>query len=753
MANDLVQNGAEFVVEGMTCSNCARHVTEALQSLPEVASAGVSLENGTATVRWRPQASPNISGAIAVLREAGYPAHLSTPENVKNKKPLDFLFNWNTTVLLGVIALVPMLAGEWIFGVAMEPWYQWGSFILATLVQIICGSRFYRGAWTQLKVGASNMDTLVALGSTTAYMYSLWVLFSGRHEHVYFMEATGIITLVSLGHWFEARASAKASSALEKLLKLSPQSARRIDPKTGIEQEVPVAELNKGDLIVLRPGNRVPVDGEIVEGTSTVDESMLTGESLPVDKNAGDSVYGGTLNLNGQITMRVTAVGDATALANIIAAVQRAQSSRASIQRLGDKVSSIFVPIVVLVAIGTALWWGLNFEGARALHDAIAPRLWMVHFPQTALSAAFIFAAAVLIVACPCAMGLATPVAIMAGTNAAAQRGILIRDGVSLEKAGHITAVVFDKTGTLTAGTPSVAETAVIHKLRSSETFEIELAAALARGSTHPLSQAVAKTSNLEARFNNWQEIRGSGVQGEWISETQQTRLLRLGSLAWLQSSGIDLSAGNEFATRWMSQGATILGFSCDAQLVAVLALRDTLKPRAEEVVKALKAKNLGIYLITGDNRHTAEAIARQAGLDPANVFAEVRPERKAELIRDLQSKGHRIAFVGDGINDAPALKQSDLGIAVSKASDIAHEAADIILLKSEIEAIPETLGLAGATLRTIKQNLFWAFFYNTAAIPLAALGFMSPILCATAMGLSDLIVIGNALRLRRWGK
>ncbi|MBA4149857.1 MAG: cation-translocating P-type ATPase [Verrucomicrobia bacterium] len=743
-------NIAEFTVDGMTCGNCARHVTEALQSVPEVGSAGVALESGRATVRWRNPAQPNISAAIAVLREAGYPAHLHDPDAIKSKNVFSALSSWRATALVGMIALVPMLAAEWIFGVAMESWYQWVAFVLATIVQVFGGARFYRGAWAQLKIGNSNMDTLVSLGSTTAYIYSLWVLLSGRHEHVYFMEAAGIITLVSVGHWLEARAGAKASSALEKLLNLAPQTARLRDPQSGAEREVPVADLRENDTILLRPGNRVPVDGIVLEGASALDESMLTGESLPMDKTSGDQIYGGTLNVNGLIAVRVTAVGEGTALANIIAAVQRAQSSRASIQRLGDKVSSIFVPIVVVIAIATALWWGLNFEGAKKLHDAIAPQLWMIHFPQTAVAAAFIFAAAVLIVACPCAMGLATPVAIMAGTNAAAQRGILIRDGVALEKAGKITAVMFDKTGTLTVGKPSVGDCKVLQNISPEAGYEFQLAAALARGSTHPLSLALAKTSPREITFTNWREVCGSGVAGE-LTLQNKNWLFRLGSLKWLQETGVNVTAGKTFADHWMSQGATILGLSGDSQLIALIALRDTLKSGAEKVVKQLGAKNLQVYLITGDNQLTAHAIAQQIGLKPENVFAEIRPEQKADLVKKLQQKGERVAFVGDGINDAPALEQADLGIAVSKASDVAHEAADIILLKSEIEAIPETLGLAGATLRTIKQNLFWAFFYNAAAIPLAALGFMSPLLCAAAMGLSDLIVIGNALRLRRW--
>jgi Cu+-exporting ATPase len=352
---------------------------------------------------------------------------------------------------VGVLGTAPLMLGEWVFGFGMTRWFQWGSLALAGVVQVIAGAQFYRGAWSQLKVGRSNMDALVALGSTTAFAYSAWALFSGLGGHVYFMEAAAIITLVSLGHWIESRVSARASSALRQLLDLAPALARRRDP-AGAETEVPVAELRAGDLVGLRPGDRIPTDGEVVEGDAAVDESMLTGESAPVDKAGGSRLYAGTVNMDGRLVMRVTATGEETALAHIIAAVQRAQTSRANIQRLGDRVSSVFVPLVVAVALAAGLGWGLAPDWTKHVHDSVARFLWNAHLPEGPLAASFIIAAGVLIVACPCAMGLATPVAIMAGSNAAAQRGILIRDGVALEKAGQITAVLFDKTGHLDGG-------------------------------------------------------------------------------------------------------------------------------------------------------------------------------------------------------------------------------------------------------------------------------------------------------------
>jgi Cu+-exporting ATPase len=583
------------------------------------------------------------------------------------------------------------------------------------------------------------------------------------------MEAAAIITLISIGHWVEARVSSKASQALKSLLQLAPQTARRIQTTTGpatparfeprdirnfkpqattqtTETEVPVSELQVNDLVVLRPGDRVPVDGVVTDGDSAVDESMLTGESVPVDKRRDAELYAGTVNMNGRLVMRVTATGETTALAHIIAAVQRAQTSRANIQRLGDRISSVFVPMVVALALAAALWWGLAPASAIAAHDWLAQFLWHAH-PPTGTAAAFIIAAAVLIIACPCAMGLATPAAIMASANAAARRGILIRDGVALEKAGEVTAVVFDKTGTLTAGRPEVAE----FKPFGEPQRALDVAAALAAHSTHPISLAIAKQSKAEVKLTDWTEVRGAGVTANLKSANGEWQMIRLGSLRWLRECDVDLAAGESFANDWSGQGATIVGLAVEKSLHAVFAVRDMLKPGALPVVQRLTRQGLRVHLLTGDNPLTAASIARQAGIPPENVFAEVRPEQKADFIRQLQARRERVAFVGDGINDAPALTQADLGIAVSRASDVAREAADMILLKSEIEAVPEALGLARATLRTIKQNLFWAFFYNAVGVPLAALGFMSPVLCAAAMGFSDLIVIGNALRLKRW--
>jgi len=448
----------------------------------------------------------------------------------------------------------------------------------------------------------------------------------------------------------------------------------------------------------------------------------------------------------------VTATGEATALANIIAAVRRAQASSANIQRLGDRVSSVFVPVVLAVALAAGLWWGLAFEQARATHDWLAAFLWSMPAPASAAAAGFIIAAAVLIIACPCAMGLATPTAIMAAANVAARRGILIRDGVALEKAGAITVVMFDKTGTLTAGKPVVAASLFTIPAGLEEATLKRWAAATARHSLHPYSKAVAQMDTGEVELKDWRELRGAGVLAK-VEQDGKERTLRLGSLRWVQKEASENQASRAFVDLWTGQGASVIGLSLDQQLVALFAVKDELKPGAAEVVHRLESAGMKVHLVTGDQQRTAASIGQQAGIAAERIHAEVRPEEKADLVKQLQETGERVAFVGDGINDAPALEQASLGVAVCRASDIAREAADIVLLSSDIEAVPESLALAKATLRTIKQNLFWAFFYNAAAIPLAALGFLSPILCALAMGMSDLIVIGNALRLKRSGR
>lgn len=740
-------SATELVIRGMTCQGCVRSVRRALESVGGVKSVEVNLDAGLARVSWKGNSDVDRAKLIAAVKGAGYGAALADaaerPANASTRLPF---IGWKFNVVVGAIATVPLMVAEWGLGLGLERWYQWVAFALVSPVQMLCGARFYRGAWNQLKVGSSNMDTLVALGSTTAFAYSAWGLLSGAHGHLFFMESASIITLISAGHWIESLVSAKAESSLKSLLSLAPQTARLLS-ESGAEGETPVAQLQIGDTVLIKPGDRIPIDGEILDGASSVDESMLTGESLPTEKGKGAKIYAGTLNASGMLQARVIATGDTTALAHIIEVVRRAQNSRANIQKLGDRVSSIFVPIVILIAAGTGLWWGLASESAASASQWLGQFLWRAHHPEGALASAIYHAAAVLIIACPCAMGLATPVAIMAGANVASERGILIRDGLALEKSGRLTSILFDKTGTLTQGKFTVA--AVKEYTNDFDTRPI--AASLAKPSQHPLSRAVAQLSDATIPTTAWLERRGAGVEGT-LSVSQpgiSQATCRLGSLRWLEDVGVEISPALEFANGWTAQGASLLALALDNRLVAVFALADEVKPNAAEVVAELKGQGMTVRLITGDNERTAGAIARCVGIDAENLFAEIRPEEKAAIVRQLQDRGHRVAFVGDGINDAPALEQSDLGIAVSRASDVAKEAADIILLRSDLQAIPEALLLARATLRTIRQNLFWAFFYNAAAVPLAVFGFVSPVVSALAMGLSDLMVIGNALRLR----
>ena len=585
----------ELRVTGMTCNNCARKVTDAAQKIPGVSSVSVNLSVARASVRWNAGAEKNVAAILTAISQAGFAAKEISIEP-SGDEAAQSRWQWNLIIGLGVTGA--LMIGEWIFGLAMTPWFQWCAFVLAGVVQVFCGAQFYAGAWRQIKVGQSNMDALVALGSTTAFGYSCWALFSGAGGHVYFMEAAAIISLISFGHWLEARVSDQASGALKSLLNLAPQTARKIVSPGGsrrteapsrfdlrhatfgisqslltsaaaTEEEVPVSQLKIGDRIALRPGDRVPVDGVVLEGESAVDEAMLTGESIPADKKSGGELFAGTVNLNGRLVMRVTATGEATALAHIIAAVQRAQTSRADIQRLGDRISNVFVPVIVVLALAAGLWWGLAPAAANRVHDLLAQFFWHAHTPAGA-AAGFIIAAAVLIVACPCAMGLATPAAIMASANAAARRGILIRDGVALEKAGKITAVIFDKTGTLTVGKPEVAaigasstDSACSESLPEARAARRCVRARRRAGanSTHPISQAIAKISaekiELYGLAGNSRGGRGSEIQHPTSNIRQPMAKLRLGSLRWLQESGVDLAAGEKFIAEWSEQGAT----------------------------------------------------------------------------------------------------------------------------------------------------------------------------------------------------
>ena len=725
----------QLQIDGMTCQGCVRHARDALVAVDGVVSVDVNLNPGSADVQSN---GPHVTAEqlIAAIAKAGFSAQPITDTHPAQGEG----FTWRHSVLLGVTVTVLLMLGEWVFRLGHETWFRHSAFVLAAIVQIFCGARFYVGAWRQLRRGASNMDTLVSLGSTTAFVFSAWALLTGWPGHLYFMEAAAIISLVSLGHYIESRVGQRAESSLRALLDLAPETAQRRTASG--EETIPVSALKSGDEVPLKPGERIPVDGEVLEGAGAVDESMLTGESAPVEKAVGSRLYAGTMNRDGRLVLRITETGNATALARIIEVVRRAQQSRASIQRLGDQVSNVFVPIVLLIAFGTALWWGLAHDHALRTATALLPFIPASHYPAAPLEAAVIHFAGVLIIACPCAMGLATPAAIMAGVNAAARRGILIRDGVALEKSGRLSAVVFDKTGTLTEGQLQVTA------FTAFDPSAKPLALALAAGSNHPISATVAEhlRTTKPSLIEQWREQRGRGSEAIHESDT-----IRLGSLKWLREQRVALPDAHQTTVHQaQAEGFTVIGLARNTRLLALIQLRDQLKPAARDVVTALRQANLRPLLISGDHANTTRALGRAAGIDDSDIHGEIPPERKAALVGELQAEGLRAAFVGDGINDAPALEQADLGIAVARASDVARESADIILLRSDIQAIPKAIDLAQATLRTIRQNLFWAFFYNIAAIPLAVLGVVSPVVCAAAMGLSDLIVVGNSLRLLR---
>lgn len=798
----------------MTCQNCARHVREAAESVPGVAGASVDLDAGRVRVRWTETTevdAADLESVAEAIRAAGFTAR-TAPADEPTGPRVRAGAAWLPNVILGGTATVFFVLAEWVFGWMHAPWFPWVALAVATPVQFIAGARFYRGAWNQLRQGASNMDTLVSLGSTAAFGFSLWVTATGAAgHHVYFMESTAIIALISIGHWLEALATERAAGALRALLDLAPPIARRLGPQ-GEETEVPVNELVSGDRVVIRPGDRVPTDARVEEGASAVDEAMLTGESKPVEKAAGATIYAGTANADGRLVARVTATGERTVLAHIAAAIERAQNSRAGIQRLADRVSSIFVPVVVALAVLTALAWGLAPETTRGLHETVAGFLWRLPLPEHPWEAALLHAVSVLIVACPCAMGLATPAAIMAGTNLAATRGILIRDGVALEKAGRIRTLVFDKTGTLTEGRlevsavldfrkgasatpasspPTAASSTASPSAASAESLDW-LAASLARDSQHPVSRAIAarvpavsaapvKTlptlrpaakpslggpigggaslalradlaftprPAAAARWIDWREIRGRGIEATRADGT----VLRLGSPTWLHENGVQDMVAEQGGALARGGAITLVGLAENQRLLGLFELRDRLRPESHDLIARLHRDGYDVYLLTGDGWLAAESVAREAGIPTTHVLAEVKPEQKAASLKRLQGEGHRVAFVGDGLNDGPALAQADLGIAVSRATDVARETADVVLMRGGLTGLRDALDIAQATLRTIRQNLFWAFFYNAAAVPLAMLGFFSPMVCALAMGLSDLIVIGNALRLR-WRK
>ena len=729
----------DLSVGGMTCASCVMRVERALKSVPGVQDVNVNLATETARVVAADGEDMDARLRRAV-RAAGYEPRVAsgTDDEAAALSPWHGFGPVGIGLLLSIPLLAPMLGQPFGQDWMRPPWIQ---LLLATPVQFWLGARFYRAGWHAAKAGTGNMDLLVALGTSAAFGLSLWLWWraaTGEHAghgampHLYVEASAVVITLVLLGKWLEARAKRQATSAIRALQQLRPEIAHLVG-KRG-ESDVPIGEVMVGDLLAVRPGERVPADARVVEGESEVDESMLTGEPLPVPKKPGDALTGGAVNGDGRMVIEVKAVGAESVLARIIRLVEDAQAAKAPIQRLVDQVAAVFVPVVMVIALATLAGWLLAGAG---------------------IEIAMIHAVAVLVIACPCALGLATPVAVMAGTGVAARRGILIKDARALEVAHRVDTVAFDKTGTLTLGRP-VLTALVPHAASDGEDRLLATAASLQGGSEHPLARAVvmaAAQRGVQAPpLGAMQAMPGRGVRGEVNGEHWA-----IASLRWCAELGVVSDAAQ--VERLHAQGATVSALlrfddAGGAQVQALLAFADEPKPEAAEAVRALRARGLRVVMISGDNRRAAEAMAARLGIASEDVRADVLPGDKAAQVSALRNDGHVVAMVGDGANDAPALAAADVGMAMAPSgggTDVAMEAAGITLMRGDLALVAEALDLSARTVAKIRQNLFWAFAYNVAGIPLAAFGLLSPVVAGAAMALSSVSVMANALLLRRW--
>ena len=756
-----------YAVSGMTCATCVAHAEEALLETRGVLSANVNLASEKATVEF----VPGVAGfreMREMVQDAGYDLIMLESQETVDQDALERANEMRTLVRkfvfsLSTAAIIMGMMFTSLGGDRLAFWTNFGFLALATPVQFWAGKQFYVGAWGALKHRTSNMNTLIVVGTSVAYFYSLaatvfynTAFFAQAHTfHVhslfdhstgtYFDTSSAIIGLILMGRYLEARAKSRASRAIKELMGLQAKTARVV--RDGQEADVPVEEVSPGDLVIVRPGEKVPVDGSVVEGFSSVDESMLTGESIPVEKSPGQQVFGATMNTTGSFTFTATNTGKDTALAQIVKLVEEAQGSKAPIQRLADEISSYFVPAVIaMAAIVFVAWYFLG--------------------PYPAIVYAVLTTVSVLIIACPCAMGLATPTAIMVGMGKGAEGGILIRSAEALERAHKIDSVVLDKTGTLTTGKPSVTD---IVSIKMEQDTLLRLAASAERGSEHPLGQAIvdeAKNRGLAleevSRFN---AMPGHGIE----AQVNGTGVL-LGTKVLMAQRGLELNGLEERGAQLAGQGKTPMYLAADGVVEGIIAVADTLRPESAEAVRILKGLGVEVLMLTGDNSRTAIAIAGELGIE--RVLSEVLPEDKVNQIKALQGDGKVVAMVGDGINDAPALAQADIGIAIGTGTDVAMEAADITLMRGDVRGVAKAIHLSKATMRTVKQNLFWAFAYNVALIPIAAgvlyplfssgggtpdvlrpilgdFGFLNPILAALAMAISSVSVVTNSLRLR----
>jgi Cu+-exporting ATPase len=759
---DVATAEIELPITGMTCASCVRNVERALHRAPGILDVQVNLATEKARVRYLP-GMVRRADLVKAVENAGYGvldvADAAQPQDAERAARQAETGRQRRLVVIGAVFTLPLFVlsmardivmATYMPGMSMaemglpgmaeahgvpDPlrfllWNGWPLVfgVLAAPVQWLLGRQYVRGAWKAARNGTANMDTLIALGSTAAYVYSVAVLIGmaaglpAVGEHVYFETAAVILTLITLGKLLEARAKGHTSDAIRKLMDLAPRTARLL--RDGEEIEVAADDLMVGDWVVVRPGERVPVDGVVVEGRSSVDESMLTGESLPVNKAVGSEVIGATVNRQGRLVVEAQKVGAQTALAQIIRLVEQAQGSKAPIQRVADQVSAVFVPIVLVLAALTFVGWLL--------------------VAQAGFTVAMVNAVAVLVIACPCALGLATPTAIMVGTGRGAEMGVLFKNSAALEAARQVQVIALDKTGTITRGEPNVVKVQVVAASSTDEVLGITAAAE--RGSEHPLGDAVVRAAQAR-RLVVGQPQQAEALGGRGIRAVVDGRTVLVGSPRYLQEQGFTLNALEETIATWQQQGQTVVLTAVDGLLYGLLGIADTVKEGSVEAVRQLRQQGRDVVMITGDNARTAQAIAREVGID--RVVSEVLPEEKVEVVRQLQAEGQRVAMVGDGINDAPALALADVGIAIGTGTDIAMEASDVTLVSGDLRGVARALALSRQTMRTIYQNLFWAFIYNIILIPVAMLGGLVPMLAAAAMAFSSVFVVTNSLKLK----
>ncbi len=732
---DVPEATTRLAIEGIVCASCVQRLERALGAVPGVLGATVNLSTGEALVR-HPDGTVDAVALVRAVEEAGYHARVldEAGDDGGAATRAREVRHWRDRMLVAAALSLPLLGGMvahlWVPGSGLTAVLGngWLQLALATPVQFVAGWIFYRDSYFNLRTRNANMSVLVALGTSAAYLYSLAAVLLGRRAGItgtYFETSALLITLVLLGKYLEAIAKGRTSAAIGKLLGLQAKTARVLHD--GRPEDIPLSAVRVGDLIVVRPGEKVPVDGEVVEGSSAVDESMLTGESLPVDKAVGDAVVGGSLNTLGSFTFRATRVGRDTVLAQIVRAVEQAQGSKAPIQRIADAISNYFVPTVIGIALVTFLGWYLGTGN---------------------FTAALLSATAVLVVSCPCALGLATPTAIMVGTGRGAEHGILFRGGEHLEAAGRISAVAFDKTGTITRGQPTVTD--IVPLGGATRADVLETGAAVEGRSEHPIGRAIVEAAEREgltpAEVEQVEALTGHGIRA-----TVGGRTVLVGNARLMAREGMDTTLAEETVERLEAEGKTAVLVAQGGQVLGVVAVADTVRPEACQAIRALREMGVDVWMITGDNRRTAAAIAGEVGIAPDHVLAEVLPEDKAAKVRELKQGGARVAMVGDGINDAPALATADVSLAMGTGTDVAMETADITLMRGDLRGVVAAIDLSRATLGKIRQNLFWALVYNSLGIPVAALGHLNPIIAGAAMALSSVSVTTNSTLLKRF--